>query len=605
MSCPHAARTILALLTLSFACASAKPPHRFDGPAPTNAEDRALARFAERYLDVTLKMDPVRASYLGYSRYDARLPDWSASGLKSGLGTLTGLQNELNQINKSKLSRGFSVDYELIRGALAEQRFVYQDLQPFSWDLQMYNEQVGGGLYYLTIPPEDPKQWPARLSAIVARTQALPRLLKNAQAQLKTPAQVFTDFMVAQNPGNLKTLQETLPPLFEGHPTLKRRFEAVLPKAVQAVKDYQVFLEGPLAQASTGDWRLKEARFSQKLAHTLGTDLSPKAVLKGAEHGLAKARFQMYDVALPLFKTAFPADRHYLTLLGDPRINYVVGKVIAEASKQHGTPDTMFADVNKKAETIKAWLKSSDFIELPPATDHFVIEPTPPFLDGLAVAFYNPAPAFSPDLKKSFWISTVPTKTPEDTESYLQEYNSYILDALTIHEAFPGHYVQLYWSSHAPGASVIKRVLESGTMAEGWAMMVEQLMHEAGWGSDDPRQLLFHLKMRLRIFINAIIDVRLHTSTDENPDALDAWALDLMMTQGFQEQAEATRKLRRAKLSSTQLSTYYVGYREMLEIYRDLDKGSLSSKAALMKMMSYGTIAPKVIRQLLKQDGLL
>lgn len=562
-----------------------------------------MARFAERYLDLSLRLDPVRASYLGYSRYDGRLPDWSQAGVASGLRTLTGLQNELSQIDKKKLSRGFTVDHELIRGALAERIFVYRDLQPYGWDLQMYNEQIGGGLYYLTIPPKDPAQWPARLAAIVARVKALPVLLQNAQTQLKAPPKVFTEFMVTQNPGNLKTLQETLPPLFEGHAKRKARFEAVLPAALKAIEDYQTFLEGPLSKASTGDWRLKEARFSQKLAHTLGTDLSPTAVLQGAQRGLARARFQMYDVALPLFQAAFPNDQTYLDLLGDARINYVVSTVTAEASKRHGSPETMFQDVEKKAEVIKAWLKKSDFIELPPATDHFVIEPTPPFLDGLAVAFYNPAPAFSPDLKKSFWISTVPTT---DTESYLQEYNHYILDALTIHEAFPGHYVQLYWSSHAPNASVIKRVLESGTMAEGWAMMVEQLMHEAGWGKEDPRQLLFHLKMRLRIFINAIIDVRLHTSDAEDPDALDAWALDLMMTQGFQERAEATRKLRRAKLSSTQLSTYYVGYREMLEIYRDLEKaGKLSNKAALMKMMSYGTIAPRVIRTLLKQDGLL
>lgn len=606
MSCLHAARAGLALWTLSFACASAKPPHHFDGPPPTNPEDRALAQLAERFLDVTLRLDPVRASALGYDKFDGRLPDWSEAGQLAAVNTLKGLKAELARVKRDKLSRPYAVDFDLMNQQLAQSLFEQQGPAPYAWDVQRYNEQVGGGLYHLSVPPADPGQWPQRLQSILQRLEAIPAFLKNAEAQLGAPPQVFTEFVINQNPGNLQTLQVTLPPLFEAHPELKARFVVAQAAAEAAILSYQTFLESTLLPRSTGDWRLGEARFAQKLAHTLGTDRAPKAVYEGAARGLAEARFQMYDVALPLFREDFPDDRAYLSLLGDARINYVVGKVITRASERHGDPDTLFSDVRTKAETIKAWLRKTDFIDLPPAEDRFVIEPTPPFLDGLAVAFYNPAPAFHPDLKKSFWISSVPSGDARDTESFLREYNHYILDALTIHEAFPGHYVQLYWSSHAPDASVIKRVLESGTMAEGWAMMVEQLMHEAGWGAEDPRQLLFHLKMRLRIFINAMIDVRLHTARGGDAEALDTWAVELMTTQGFQEEAEATRKLRRAKLTSTQLSTYYVGYQEMLDLYRDLEAAKkLTKKAALMKMISYGTIPPRLIRQLLEQEGLL
>jgi uncharacterized protein (DUF885 family) len=600
------ARPLLGLFALSFACASAKPPYGYAGPAPTNPEDRALAQLAERYLDVTLRLDPVRASALGYHKFDGRLPDYSAAGITAALRTVEGLEKELARVDKKKLSRPFATDHALMAEELAKLRFVYGTLDPFTWDVQLYNEQVGAGLYHLTIPPADPAQWPARLEALVGRLEALPGFLATAQARLARPPRSFTEFVVAQNPGNLKTVQEDLPPLFEGHPKLKARFEAARPKAEQALSAYQTFLQDTLLPRSDGDWRLGSARFAEKLAHTLGTELSPQAVYEGAERGLQQARFQMYDVALPLFQAAFPQDQSYLELVGDARIDYVVGKVIADASKRHGTAASLFGDVTRKAEAIKGWLRSSDFIELPPATDPFVIEPTPAYLDGLAVAFYNPAPAFEPDLKKSYWISTVPTKDPADTESFLSEYNDYTLDALTIHEAFPGHYVQLYWSSHAPDASIVKRVLESGPMAEGWAMMVERLMHEAGFGKDDPRQLLFHLKLRLRIFINAMMDVRLHTATGADPDALDAWAMALMTRQGFQEQAEASRKLRRAKLTSAQLSTYYVGYQEMLDIYRAAAaKGKLSPKEIRMKMMSYGTIPPKLIREKMAEEGLL
>ncbi|MCA9551497.1 MAG: DUF885 domain-containing protein [Myxococcales bacterium] len=600
------AQPLLGLFALSFACASARPPYHYAGPAPTNAEDRAMAQLSERYLDITLRLDPVRASALGYHKWDGRMPDYSVAGIQAALRTVEGLEKELARVDAKKLSRPFATDRALMGEELARLRFVYGTLDPFTWDVQLYNEQIGAGLYYLTIPPADPAEWPARLEALAARVEALPGFLAAAQARLGHPPKAFTEFVVAQNPGNLKTLQDILPPLFKGQPKLEARLAKARPAAEKALTEFQAFLEGTLLPRSDGDWRLGSTRFAQKLAHTLGTDLSPQAVYEGAERGLEQARFQMYDVALPLFQAAFPNDHSYLDMLGDERIDYVVGKVITEASKRHGTAESLFSDVTKKAEAIKTWLRTTDFIELPPATDPFVIEPTPAYLDGLAVAFYNPAPAFEPDLKKSYWISTVPNKDPADTESFLQEYNDYILDALTIHEAFPGHYVQLYWSSHATDASIVKRVLESGPMAEGWAMMVERLMHEEGFGKDDPRQLLFHLKLRLRVFINAMIDVRMHTTNAGDPDALDAWAMELMTKRGFQEEAEASRKLRRAKLTSTQLCTYYVGYQEMLDIFRAAAaKGKLSPKEIRMKMMSYGTIPPRIIKEKMAEEGLL
>jgi uncharacterized protein (DUF885 family) len=301
----------------------------------------------------------------------------------------------------------------------------------------------------------------------------------------------------------------------------------------------------------------------------------------------------------------WPEDTSYEGMPEDERINYVVGKVIEEASKEHGTPESIFEDVKKTAEKVKAFIAKSNLVSLPPATDNFVIEPTPPFLDGLAVAFYNPAPAFEPDLKKSYWISSVPKAGTDDAESYLREYNHYTLQALTIHEAFPGHYVQLYWSSHSEYASITKQVLESGTMTEGWAVMIEQLLHEEGYSKGDPKNYLFHLKMRLRTYINAMIDPKLHTNTGDEEE-MDRWALDLMMKKGFQEEAEATRKLRRAKLTSTQLSTYFVGYEEMLGIYREGQaKGgkSFDKKAYLEKMISYGSIPPRIIRRLIRSDS--
>ncbi|MEQ8272591.1 MAG: DUF885 domain-containing protein [Deltaproteobacteria bacterium] len=591
-------------LALVFACASAKPPSAFDGPPLTSEADRRMAMLAERFLDRSLELDPVAASYVGYHKWDGRLPDYSARGIRSAIHTLQSFATELRRIDRSKLSLAWAIDHELIQARIEDDLFVLRELRPFEWNVNLYNEEIGAAFYYLSIPPKDAAEVPARLDAIVARAKALPRFVAVAKSKLVRPPKIFTQFVIQQNPGNRKMLAEVLPPLFAKHPEHRARFEAVLPAALTALDDFQAFLEGPLLERSDGDYRLGRSLWEKHLLHTLGAQMSSDDLYLAAERGLELTRLHMYDLALPLFNERYPDDKRYLSMVGDERINHVVGRVLEAGAKEHGTPETFFADVKKTADSIRGWLEASKFMPLPPKDDNFVIEPTPAFLDGLAVAFFNPAPAFDPDAKKAFWISTVPS-SGDDSESYLREYNKYAMEALTIHEALPGHYVQLYWSSRSKNASVTKRVLESSTMAEGWAVMVEQLVHEAGYRQDQPLSMLFSLKMRLRIFINAMIDAKLHTSDDEGAEA---FAMMLMTQKGFQEEAEATRKLRRAQLTATQLSTYFVGYREMLDLYRRAAaKGgdTFDRSAFLAQMIGYGTIYPRIIERLLQRDGWL
>jgi uncharacterized protein (DUF885 family) len=137
-------------------------------------------------------------------------------------------------------------------------------------------------------------------------------------------------------------------------------------------------------------------------------------------------------------------------------------------------------------------------------------------------------------------------------------------------------------------------------MAEGWAVLIEDVVYEQGYAANEPENELMHLKMNLRTYINAMIDQKLHTSTE--PEAKnDAWALELMQKKGFQQEAEAKRKLRRAKLTSTQLSTYFVGYREMKGIFDSaMAKPNAKLKTVLDQMLSFGTIPPKLIAESMK-----
>jgi uncharacterized protein (DUF885 family) len=306
----------------------------------------------------------------------------------------------------------------------------------------------------------------------------------------------------------------------------------------------------------------------------------------------------MLDIARPLHDEMFPDHRH--TESGDALINVVVGEVIDRISENHSTPESLFDDTRKWVEKIKAFIRRSDLITLPPESDNFVIEPTPGFLDGLAVAFFMPPPAFEPHRKKSFWISSIPS---DDQESFLREYNDYGLQSLSIHEAFPGHYVQLYYSLTSEFATIFKKVFSSGTFAEGWAVLCEEMMFEAGYDDRNPATLLIHKKINLRSAMNAILDARMHTEPMSDEE-IDRFAMTLMCEKGFQEKAEAVGKLRRARITSTQLSTYFVGYLELKEIYdeaRDRAGAGFDRKAFNDRLISFGTIPPRAVRQLLQE----
>jgi uncharacterized protein (DUF885 family) len=266
-------------------------------------------------------------------------------------------------------------------------------------------------------------------------------------------------------------------------------------------------------------------------------------------------------------------------------------------------------DVKGFVEKIKGFIRERKIITLPPDTDNMAIEPTPGFLNGLAVAFFHPAPALEPELKKSYWISSVPStgdpvQDRKRQESYLREYNHYGLQSLTIHEAFPGHYVQSYLTQHSPIVTVYRRVFESGTFVEGWAVLMEKILFEHGYAEGDPALLLTHKKISLRVPMNAILDARLHTGSMSDAEA-DAWALDFMMRLGFQEETEAKGKLRRAKVTSTQLSTYFVGYAELNDLYNEV-KQKLGPAFALQefcdRLASYGALPPRMLREQMLAD---
>jgi len=317
-------------------------------------------------------------------------------------------------------------------------------------------------------------------------------------------------------------------------------------------------------------------------------------VLRDAESEFARVHNDLYVIARQLWHRYFPGAP--LPVADDVGRRATVAKVIAAVSKEHGKPEEIVGDARATVDRIKAFIREKDILRLPDPDRCRVIE-MPEFQRGNSLAYMNGAPALDPDAPSLYAISP-PAKdwTPQRAQSLLEEYNRHMLQVLTIHEAYPGHYVQLEYSSRTP--SFLRRVLQSGVMIEGWAVYTEQMMLDQGYGQGDLQLRLNQLKFYLRAVCNAILDHKLHAA-----NMSDQEAIRLMVDGAFQSEEEARAKLIRAKQTSTQLSTYFVGRMAMVRL-RDQMQRELGDKFNLGRyheaVLSQGSVPVKYLPELVR-----
>ena len=313
------------------------------------------------------------------------------------------------------------------------------------------------------------------------------------------------------------------------------------------------------ARAPTGEGRLGPELFARKLRLTLGSDLSPDELRRRAWADYHAVRAEMLRLARQTWPVWLPGEPLPDVAQGDADGEAALVKRVLDAiAAEHQEPEGLIAYCQAEIDRIVAFCREHDVISLP--DEPLTITWTPVFLRAHARAFLDSPGPLDRGQKSHFWI-TPPDESlgPEAVESYLREENDRMLRDLSIHEAIPGHYLQLAASNRCP--SLARTVFTNGMFAEGWAVYVTQVMVDLGYGADDPGFALTHWKLYLRAVVNAILDVETHAGSMTEADALD-----LMVRGAWQEPDEARGKWLRARISSTQLSTYYVGSLEMWDL---------------------------------------
>ncbi|MBX9580189.1 MAG: DUF885 domain-containing protein [Gemmataceae bacterium] len=558
---------------------------------PTTEGDEKLTKLFRDYLDEQFKAHPVYATQQGNHDHDDRMDDLSpearARDVASGREWLT----LLNKIDPKTLSRDGRIDLEIWKHALEYTLWSADHDDRFRFDPRTYGEYISDSVFLLFTQSTLPRERNVQNAA--GRIAQIPKVIAAARASLSNPPPVLTEIAVRRNQGAIAFYEKEIYALAGERPG-GEPLATPCREAVKALKDYQAWLEKELLPRSGGDWRLGKERFGKKLELELDAGLSADEVLAVAEAEADRVEREMYYVAKQLWSKLFPGKP---VPPDDPAgRRQTVKLVMDELGKDHGEPGDLVADARKTVDRIKVFIKAENILTLPDPDTCKVVE-MPEFQRGFSLAYLNPAPPLDPRADSLYAVAPPPADwTADRVETLLREYNSAMLQVLTIHEAYPGHYVQLAYGNRCP--SLVRKVLYSGTFAEGWAVYTEQMMLDQGYGDGDLSLRLHQLKFYLRAVINAVLDHKMHCSgmTDDE-------AKGLLMGRGFQTEAEAVGKIARAKQSSTQLSTYFVGRTAFYRLRQNVQRargGAFDLAKYHEEVLSHGTLPVKYLPELVK-----
>lgn len=562
-------------------------------PAAENA-DAKLEQFYKNYLEEDFALRPMDATRLGDHRFDNRLDDLTAAARQRWVDLDRKTLKQLDaEFRPESLSPAGRIDLEILRHDIKRGIWAAENTKPFEQDPRVYGEYMTDSVYLLLSQSTLPKE--TNVTNAIARMGQIPQVIAAAKQNLQNPTRVTTETAIRQTAGAVSFYEQELFQLAGDTPQLDK-LKAEAAKVVECLKGYREFLEKDLLPRANGQWRLGAEKFAVKLDFDLNAGLTADQVMKEAEAEFARVHREMHVIARQLWSHYFPG----VAIPPDDEVGRreTTVRVLQAVGREHGKPEDLASDARATVVRIKDFIRDRKILGLPDPDRCNIIE-MPEFQRGNSTAFLNSAPPLDTTARSVYAVSPPPKDwTEQQVNSLLEEYNRHMLQILTIHEAYPGHYVQLEYSNRNP--SLIRRVMGSGPYIEGWAVYTEQMMLDQGYGEGDLQLRLTQLKFYLRAVTNAILDHRMHCTDISDEDALK------LLTQGaFQSEGEAKLKIIRSKQSSCQLSTYFVGRMAMVRTRREVQR-ELGDKFQLNKyheaLLGLGAVPVKDLTQLVLSE---
>jgi uncharacterized protein (DUF885 family) len=569
------------------AVAGCQAPARLHADARTRTPGSGFTAAAERLLMAGLDRSPEASISAG--RYalasQVTLPD--ATNRAADLAFAEAGMAELVRFDIAQLTPAERIDHGLLKNRYEATRWQLLTLRDWAWNPARYN--VAPPISLLLNTPYAPEA--ERLRTVSARLAQVPAYYAAARSSVEDPTAEHRELAQTQARGTLALLGPGLQARVAASalaPAEQAEFAARLAAARQAVQTWQDWLS---QLQPTRTFRLGPELYEQKFRYDVQSPLSARELYERAAAEKERLHADMDARARELWP------RHLASQTMPQDRLQRIGRMVAHLSQQHVPREDFVAEIKRQIPLLAEFVRRKNLLEQD-ETRPLVVRETPPYLRGSgAIASISAPGPFNPTADTYYNVTPLDDFSPEAAASLLREYNHWVLQILNIHEAIPGHYTQLLHANKAP--SLAKALLRNGAMVEGWAVYAERMMLEQGWGEQAPEMWLMYGKWNLRVVANAMLDIAIHTR-----GMTEAQALDLMQREAFQESAEAANKWRRAKLSQVQLTTYFSGYADILDLRarrRQALGPAFDLKAFHDEFLGYGSAPVAAIASLMER----
>jgi len=563
------------------------------------ATDDAFLNLADEYISDLTNFSPVNATLIGDHSADDKIDQVDAAARAAGRELRVEYITALKTLDIDEMTRANQIDAEILRNQLEYDLWSVDELQEWAWNPLYYIRISGSAIYGLVARDFAPVE--TRLRSATSRLTEIPRFLQQSREAIQPERvpKIHAETAINQNPG-LTSIIDTMiiPEMGVLSAAEQEQLNTAIEVARDAVAEHQTWLEEDLLPRAAGDFRIGVKLYDTKLAFALNSPLNRKEITARAEQEYENVRNEMYEVS----KTVY-LKKHPLTAFpDDPDESYkqaIIRAALEDAYKELPPPNGIVAVAKQQLQQAIDFVVEKNIVTMP--DEPVEIINMPEFQRGVTIAYLDAPGPLDKEQPAFYAVAPLPEDwTEEQIQSFLREYNIYSIQDLTIHEGVPGHYLQLALSNRYP--ATLRAVLGSGPFIEGWGVYAEQMMISEGYLDHDPLMKLINLKWYLRAVTNAIIDSAIHVD-GMTRDA----AMDLMVEGGFQEEREAALKWVRAQLSSAQLSTYFVGYQEHLELRAAVEEtwgDEFTLRRYHDQALSYGSPPVKYVRALMLNEDI-
>ena len=553
--------------------------------------DRRMATMSMQYLTALWRVDPEGGIYVGKFEQAANLTLPDAATRARKLAFANEWLEKFGKLDPKQMSPRYRTDLALLINKLERDRWSITSWREYEWNPSLYNIAAPLDLILNT----DYAAKPQRLRTILKRLANVPAYYQAAQASITTPTREHTQLAIAQAPGTMAVLAELGKAAQESILTTQEKaiFAQRIANAGSALLGYMDYLDGVEKRLAAGGqarpFRIGKALYEQKFALDIQSSSSAEQTFRKALATREELLTRMDTVSDELWP-------RYMAGVSKPNDRFKkIGMMIDKLSSRHVARENFVSEIRRQIPQLQEWVIKHDLLTLDPSKPLEVRE-TPMYQRGVAGASIDaPGPYRAKD-KTYYNVTPLDGLTAQQAESSLREYNEWILQILNIHEAIPGHYAQLVHANRSP--SLIKSLFGNGAMVEGWAVYGERMMLESGYGDNAPEMWLMYSKWNLRSVTNTILDYSVHV----NGMGQEA-AIDLLTRQAFQTRQEADEKWRRVSLTSVQLTSYFSGYHQIMEL-REQRRQQLGERFNLKQFhdqfLSYGNAPVKMISELME-----